>query len=133
VNHTQTQLGVFVQDDFKPRRDLSLSLGLRYETQTNLDDRWNLAPRVGFTWSPRASRYNVRGGYGIFYNWLDTGLYEETVRLDGTHQIDEIVIDPRWPSPVGSLPNRLPPSITRLADTVEQPASTRRQSGSTGS
>jgi hypothetical protein len=121
VRYSQVQLGMFIQDDFKPRKDLSLSLGLRYETQGNLDDRWNFAPRAGFTWSPRASKYNVRGGYGIFYSWLDTGLYEQTVRLDGTHQIDEIVINPAWPFPLSSESTVLPPSITRLADSLEQP------------
>ena len=121
MRYSQTQLGVFIQDDFKPRKTLSLSLGLRYETQGNLDDRWNFAPRMGVTWSPRASKYNVRGGYGVFYSWLDTGLYEQTVRLDGTHQIDEIVINPAWPFPLSSESTVLPPSLTRLAGTLEQP------------
>ncbi|MEW6322624.1 MAG: carboxypeptidase regulatory-like domain-containing protein [Acidobacteriota bacterium] len=121
VSYTQTQVGVFIQDDFKPRRDVSLSLGLRYETQTNFSDRWNLAPRVGFTWSPRASRYNVRGGYGIFYDWFETSLYEQTVRLDGTHQLEEIVVNPSYPDPFRSAATVLPPSITRVGDGLEQP------------
>jgi Carboxypeptidase regulatory-like domain len=29
---------------------------------------FNIAPRVGFSWNPRAGHLVVRGGYGVFYN-----------------------------------------------------------------
>ena len=42
-----SQLGWYAQDDIRLARSLSLSVGLRQEVQTHLDDRLNLAPRAG--------------------------------------------------------------------------------------
>lgn len=64
-----TYTGVFVQDDWRLRRNLTVSLGLRWDNETILEDRNNLGPRISFAWSPRQSHKTVvRGGYGIFYN-----------------------------------------------------------------
>ena len=52
VEYSQYQGGLYVQDDYTPLKSLSLSFGLRYEAQSHLDDVWNFAPRVGFTWTP---------------------------------------------------------------------------------
>jgi hypothetical protein len=41
-------------------------------------------PRVGFTWAPFGSqRSAVRGGYGLFYDWYESNLYDQTLRVDG--------------------------------------------------
>ena len=47
VEYSQWQAGLFVQDDWRARKNLTLSGGLRQELQTHLDDDWNLAPRGG--------------------------------------------------------------------------------------
>ncbi|HKP73804.1 MAG TPA: hypothetical protein VJT82_12755, partial [Pyrinomonadaceae bacterium] len=60
---------VFVQDDWRARRDLTLNLGLRYERQTFTDDKNNFAPRIGFAYNWRGdTRTVLRGGYGIYYS-----------------------------------------------------------------
>jgi hypothetical protein len=64
-----TYAGIFAQDDWKLLRNLTLSLGLRWDNETILEDRNNFGPRVSFAWSPRESQKTVvRGGYGMFYN-----------------------------------------------------------------
>ena len=76
VSYSQYQAGWYVQDDFRLTKNLQVSLGLRQEVQTNLDDKWNLAPRAAFTWT--VAKTNVRGGYGIFYDWFESDTYEQT-------------------------------------------------------
>ncbi len=91
VHPHSTEFAGFLQDEWRARPNLTLSLGLRYDFQllaqppvqnpallaAGLDtsfvpqDRNNLQPRLGFAWSPLPSqRLVVRGGYGIFYSWL---------------------------------------------------------------
>ena len=43
-------MGLFVGDDWKVKPNLLLSVGLRYETQENIRDRRDIAPRAGFAW-----------------------------------------------------------------------------------
>ena len=84
------EFGGFVQDEWRARSNLTLNLGLRYDLQAmakppvrnpspvllaaGLDTSFvprdwnNVAPRVGFAWTPlRSNGLVVRGGYGIFY------------------------------------------------------------------
>src|SRR5262249_26587871 len=64
---SQFDLGAFVSDDWKIRPALTMSLGFRYEAQTNINDRHDLAPRVGIAWS-LAPKTVARAGFGIFYD-----------------------------------------------------------------
>jgi hypothetical protein len=113
VEYSQTKAGWFVQDDFRPSRTLQLSFGLRQEIQTQVDARFNLAPRAAFTWNA-TKKATVRGGYGIFYDWYESNLYEQTIRVDGEHQVDVIVQNPGFPFIEGGG-TRLPASVIRSA------------------
>ena len=71
---TQTDYGLFIQDDWRARPNLTLSAGLRYEYQTNAASHYNFAPRVAVAWSPGAAnsarppQMVIRAGAGVFYN-----------------------------------------------------------------
>ncbi len=124
VRYSMWQAGAFVQDDWRVGKNLTLSGGLRQELQTHLDDRWNLAPRAGFTWSPfKSGKTTIRGGGGIFYDWLDAGTFEQTLRVDGAHQRDQVVRNPGYPNPFNGDSNQevLPPSRYALASGLVQP------------
>jgi hypothetical protein len=79
--------GVFVQDSWRVRSDLTLNVGVRYDldgSYTALNslvrvdrglnrarvDRDNIAPRVGIAWTPfhDVGRTLVRGGVGVYYD-----------------------------------------------------------------
>ena len=74
LNINQVDVGAFVGDDWRVKPNLTLSLGLRYETQTNIHDSHDWAPRFGFAWAPGQSKNNprpktvLRGGFGMFYD-----------------------------------------------------------------
>ncbi len=58
----------FVQDRVLVRHNFTVDLGLRFEDQLIAHEN-NLAPRLGFAWSPDGSDTTVvRGGIGMFYD-----------------------------------------------------------------
>ena len=118
VDYQQVKAGWYLQDDFRPAKSLQVSLGVRQEIQTQIDSRWNVAPRAAFTWSA-TRKTTVRGGYGIFYDWYDSAVYEQTIRVDGNHQIDQIVQNPSFPV-TDNIGTRLPASVIRSAS-LDQP------------
>ena len=48
----QTDVSLYFQDEWKLRPNFTLSPGLRYENQTNINSNFNFAPRIAFAWSP---------------------------------------------------------------------------------
>jgi hypothetical protein len=91
---------VYVQDDIRIRKNLTLSPGLRYEVQTHIDDVNNVAPRVGLNWAPfKSGRTTIRASWGIFYDWFSTGTYEQTLRVDGFRQQELNILNPSYPDP----------------------------------
>ncbi len=114
VNYSQVKVGWFLQDDFRPSRTLQISVGVRQEIQTQVDSRFNLAPRAALTWNA-TKKTTVRGGYGIFYDWYDSNLLEQTIRVDGTHQVDVVIQNPSFPLGGGGG-TRLPASVIRSAN-----------------
>lgn len=48
----QTDVAVYMQDEWKLRPNFTLSPGFRYENQNNIDSNYDFAPRIAFAWSP---------------------------------------------------------------------------------
>jgi hypothetical protein len=117
---SQTDIGLFFLDDWRIRPNLTLSLGLRYETQTNISDGRDVAPRFGFAWSPFAgkngrSKTVIRGGSGIFYDRFQAGNVLQSIRYNGVNQQNYIINNPTF------FPNI--PDLTQL----QKLSQTRRQ------
>lgn len=72
ATQSNPNVGFYAQDEWKPLPGLTFNFGLRYDLQfldTIQTDIDNLSPRLGFAWSPFASRRTVfRGSYGLFYD-----------------------------------------------------------------
>ena len=133
VSYWNVQSALYVQDDYKPRKNLSVSLGLRYETQWRVHDLMNFSPRAGFTWSPlKSGRMSVRGSWGLFYDWFPMGTYAQVLQTDGTRQRDINIINPTFPDP-GPLPPSTPVNRYLLEDHRNMPQTNRTSAGISGS
>ena len=89
----------FVQDDWRARSNLTVSLGLRYEVQTLVKDYRDWAPRAGFAWAPGQGKNGppktvIRGGAGIFYDRIALSPYEQAALNNGYTQTVYTVYNP---------------------------------------
>ncbi len=86
---TLVDAGLFVQDDWKVRQNVTISYGLRFETQNHFSDTHDFAPRLGFAWGIGGNAKNppktvLRGGFGMFYDRFNYGLVLAQLRYDVT-------------------------------------------------
>jgi hypothetical protein len=98
VETTQLEFSPYMQADLALTQQVTLLAGLRYDTQTNLDDRNNLAPRVAIAYSPGQATV-LRGGGGVYYQRLNFGMVENQRRFDGTRQYEIVIDNPSYPDP----------------------------------
>jgi hypothetical protein len=102
LSASQTDVGVFVGDDWKVSSKLTLSLGFRFEVQTNVGDHHNAAPRVGIAWSP-IDKTVIRIGFGTFYDRFGLGNTITALRQNGVREQQFVVGNPAFfplvPSP----------------------------------
>jgi hypothetical protein len=99
IEYFNTQAAVYLQDDIRVRKNLSFSPGVRYEVQTHLRDWKAIGPRFGFTWAPfKNGKTSVRASWGIFYDYLSTSLYEQSLRIDGFRQQELSILNPSYPN-----------------------------------
>jgi hypothetical protein len=119
---SQVEVGLYLQDDMRVRKDLTISAGVRQEFQTHIGGL-HLAPRGGIAWSPfKSGKTTIRAGSGLFYDWLDAQAYEQGVQLDGTHQQTETIVQPGYPDPLlGGKPLILPAGRVQFARDLKQP------------
>jgi hypothetical protein len=102
TSFTAYEGALYWQDDIRMTRTLTLSVGVRQEIQSLIDDKMNLMPRLGVTYSPRNSKTIVRGGYGLFYDWYESNLYDQTLRVNGVAQRDLRINCPGFPDPLAA-------------------------------
>ena len=124
LSFSQYQFAWYWQDDWRVRKDLMLSYGVRHELQTNLSDRNNFAPRVGLAWTPlKSGSLTVRAGAGLFYDWFESNTYEQTLRVDGLRQRDLVVRNPDFEDPLGGASGTaLPPSRIQFDPELRMPS-----------
>jgi carboxypeptidase family protein len=126
----QFDFGGFVQDDWKFRPNLTISYGLRYENQSNIDSNLNLGPRIGIAWAPGSAPYKttIRAGFGFFYERVGENLTLNTIRYNGLNQQQYTVTNlavlnsyPVVPSVEVLQAFKTPVSIYSIVDDLQAP------------
>jgi len=108
--------GLYAEDEWRLKPNLSVTYGLRFESQNNIHDHADFAPRIGIAWGlgsngKSAPKTVLRGGFGIFYDRFGYNLVEQADLLDGVTQQKAVVAAPQFFSADGSEI----PSFSQLA------------------
>lgn len=100
LQYSTWQAAGYVQDDWRVSRSLLVAAGVRYGGQSHVSAGLNLSPRASIAWSPqRNGSTTLRGSYGYFYDWIDGGLYKQTLLFDGQRQRELNIQNPSYPDP----------------------------------
>ena len=133
-------IGLFVQDEWKLRPNLTLSAGVRWDNETILEDRKNFSPRVAIAWDPGGGRLFrsfkrlaepgktvVRAGFGIFYNrallrTIDDFSLGRTTTIVDSNITAALLSAVKFPEPVNnrSIVSQFGVSETRFLRRVDQ-------------
>jgi len=131
VQVTWYDAGLYAEDEFRVRPNLSLTYGLRFESQNSIHDHADFAPRVGIAWGvggdgKSAPKTVLRAGFGMFYDRFGQNLVQQAERLDGVTQLSAVVQDPTFFSttstpPFNQLPSTAAPTIYRISKDLRAP------------
>ena len=111
-------IGGFVQDEFKLRQNLQLSIGMRYDWQNYFHDNNNFAPRASLAFAPGKSHKTViRGGGGVFYDRTGPGPIFDLIRYNGNRLRQYLIANPAYPDPGAAGPA----GVVRLDPAVKLP------------
>src|SRR6266478_6915494 len=100
--------GVFAQDDWKFRHNLTLNFGMRWDYDSEFVSKDNLSPRVGFAWEATPKTV-IRGHAGRFYDQFRLGLARDVPSFGGA---DRRVVQPfSYPRGFYGVPTIAPAAI----------------------
>jgi hypothetical protein len=123
-------IGVFIQDEWRVRPDLTLNAGLRYDAQFLPEpiktDTDNLAPRLGIVYAPGDRKTVIRASFGLYYDRIPLRATSNALQRDGSKYLVVQLSPgqpgaPVFPNVLAVQPSTLPtkPNITRIDPNIE--------------
>jgi hypothetical protein len=95
---TFADVGLYAEDDWKLRPNLTFSYGMRFESQSAIANKANFEPRLGLSWglgkANSVPKTVLRLGYGIFYDRFTQDLVQQTLHLNGVAEQQFVLSDP---------------------------------------
>ena len=123
--------GLYVQDDWRVKPNITLSYGLRFESQNDIPDHADWAPRVALAWGiargKNPPKTVLRAGWGMFYDRFGEGQILQAARMNGEIETQYSVTAPSfYPDvpPAGSpslTTGTAVPSIYQIAPNLRAP------------
>ncbi|HET9478560.1 MAG TPA: carboxypeptidase regulatory-like domain-containing protein [Pyrinomonadaceae bacterium] len=122
--------GVFIQNEWRARRDLTINAGVRYDVQYLPDpietDKNNIAPRLGIVYAPGDRKTVIRASYGLYYDRIPLRATSNALQRDGSKYLIAQLAPtqsgaPVFPNLLSLQPTTLPakPNITRIDPNIE--------------
>lgn len=121
-------LGLFLQDEWRVRRDLTINAGIRYDLQSLPDpiatDKNNIAPRIGMAYAPGSGKTVLRASYGLYFDRIPLRTTSNALQRDGTrYKVATFAWGqagaPQFPNVATAFPTGFLPSITTIDPLIE--------------
>lgn len=121
---SQVDVGLYAEDDWRVRPNITVSYGLRFESQNEINDHANWAPRLGFAWGLGRAKSQpktvLRAGFGIFYDRFLSSYELQQNRMNGIDQAQYVFTNPAFfpdTVPTGTVP----PSVYQASGRLRSP------------
>jgi hypothetical protein len=129
--YSMHQFSWYLQDSYRVNRSVMISGAIRHDMQTRLSDWTNFAPRASISWTLPGRKTTLRSSIGVWSQYFESGLYEQTLWANGQQQRDIVISNPGFPDPfLGGIPLAgQPPSIVRAHPGIVMPYTRRASVG----
>jgi hypothetical protein len=121
-----TVVGTFLQDRWKPRTNITVNMGLRWDYDHApgvAQETGDIAPRLGVAFDPKKDgKTSIRAGLGLYYARVPFIVATQEEQGGDQILITNPGYNPAYPDPFGPNPRRrgsaaaLPPSTTQLVN-----------------
>jgi hypothetical protein len=130
VQNDYFDIGLYAQDEWRARPNVTVNFGLRYERQNQIGDKGGLAPRLGVAWGlgktkQGAPKAVLRAGFGIFYDRFRQQYLEQAQLLNGVTQQSFVVNNPDFfpnlPTPAELAAAQTSPTVYQVDPRLKTP------------
>ena len=128
VEQSNPNLGLFVQDDWRAGRGVTVTGGLRYDLQwlpepISLDTN-NVSPRAGIAWAPGDGRTVVRASGGLYFDRIPLRATSNALQRDGIGYKTAVLAPaqqgaPRFPAVLDAFPPALLTAISSIDPNIQ--------------